>query len=148
MTQFIVPRKKRRRAAKSYRKKSGVFATPAGFSIPSAGGTRASVLAAAAVMMAAAKANASKFSRRIPPATTVEPYSENEAMIVTDGGAAPNAAPFEFGERHPLWGNRNYWYKQPTRAYMNRAALSAAEAAAEIYAAIEADALAKEHGYN
>jgi hypothetical protein len=143
---FHVPRKKRRRP--SYRKKSGVFATPGGVDI-GGGFTRASVMAAAELFAAKARANASNFSTRIPPATTAEPYGEQEAQIVTDGTAAPNAAPFEFGERHPLFGDRAHWYKQQTRAYMNRAARDPGTigAAADIYGTAEAELLSKEYGY-
>jgi hypothetical protein len=143
---FQVPRKRSRR---TYRKKSGVFATPNGFSPMGGGFTRRSVMMAAELFSAAAKANASKFSKRIPAATSAVPYNEEQAMIVTDGVAAPNAAPFEFGERHPLWGNRKYWKKQPTRAYMNRAARNPGviEAAGEIYATAETELLAAEFGY-
>ncbi len=137
--------KKARR--RSYRKKSGVFATPGGFTISAFGGTRESVLEAAAVLMRQAKLNAS-FSRRIPAATMVAGFSENEAMVVTDGTAAPNAAPFEFGERHPVFGNRNVWRKMKTKAYMNRAATGpAVDEAADVYADLETILLAHEYGY-
>jgi hypothetical protein len=138
--------KKARR--RSYRKKSGVFATPVGTSIASFGGTRESVLEAAGVLSRQAKANAASFSRRIPMATYVAGFSENQAMVVTDGAAAPNAAPFEFGERHPVFGNRNVWRKQPLRPYMNRAATGPAlDEAADVYADLEAILLGHEHGY-
>jgi hypothetical protein len=145
-TSFNVPRKRR---ARSYRKKSGVFATPAGFTPLGGGFTRMSVLKAAAIFAAQARTNAAKFSVRIPAATSVLPYNEHQAQVVTDGVAAPNAAPFEFGERHPLWGNRKYWRPQPRRAYMDRAARNpgAFSAAAEIYAETETELLAKEFGY-
>lgn len=145
---FIVPRKKRRRQP-NYRKKSGVVATPSGFNI-SGGGTRESVLAAAEIFAEKARQIAAKFSRRIPAATYVDPYTEQQAQVVTDGVEAPNAAPFEFGERHPLFGDRKHWYKQPTRAYMSRAAQdsSTIDKAADIYGSLEADLLADEFGYN
>lgn len=143
---FYVPRKKR---ARSYRKKSGVFATPAGFTPGGGGFTRMSVMKAAEILAAQARSNASKFSTRIGPATQAIPYNEHQAQVVTDGVKAPNAAPFEFGERHPVYGNRKVWRKQPTRAYMNRAARNpgALDAAANIYADTEAELLAKEFGY-
>jgi hypothetical protein len=154
---FHVPRRKQTRqqrgvtakaAQRRYSKKSGVFATPVGFSVR-AGSTRPSVLKAAEVFLEQARRNAAKFSRRIPAATYVSGYQDQQAMIVTDGDAAPNAAPFEFAERHPLWGDRAHWYKQPRRPYMSRAASSKAtvEKAADIYAAAEALLLAEEHGY-
>lgn len=145
---FQVPRKKRKRSAQSYRKRSGVVATPGGFQI-NGGGTRASVMKAAEIFAAKARANAAKFSRRIPAATYVDPYTEEQAQVVTDGTMAPNAAPFEFGERHPLFGDRKHWYKQPTRAYMSRAAKDSKtiDTAADVYATAEVEMLEQEYGF-
>lgn len=151
--QFVVSRKRKDRVTRGtgsrYRKKSGVFATPAGFAPSGSGATRSSVIEAAKLFLAQARKNAAKFSRRIPAATYVAPYEEQQAQIVTDGVAAPNAAPFEFGERHPLFGDRHHWYRQPRRSYMSRAATNkkTIDQAAEIYAQIERDLLAEEHGY-
>jgi hypothetical protein len=136
-------------------KKSGVFATPSGFASGSGGGTRDSVLKAAAVFLAQAKKNASRITKTRGPATRivantfVSGTGEQAAEVVTDGNAAPNAAPFEFGERHPLFGNRRHWYPQPRRSYMSNAASSSKvkEKAAEAYAEAERDLLAKEYGY-
>lgn len=137
------------RRSRSYRKKSGVFATPAGFATKT-GGARESVIRAAEIYADQAKRNAARYSRRIPAATHVEGSAEQVAYVVTDGNAAPNAAPFEFGERHPLFGNRGHWYKQPTRAYMSNAANSKTTqaAAAEAYATAEVQLLAAEYGYD
>ncbi len=138
----------KKRTNKSYRKKSGVFATPGGFSVGGFSGTRESVIEAAGVLAREAKANAARFSKRIPAATYVDGVSESQAQIITDGGAAPNAAPFEFGERHPLFGDRDHWYKQPTRPYMNQAATGpAVDEAADVYGDLEATLLAQEFGY-
>lgn len=148
MTNFYVPRKKRRQP--SYiKRRSGVTATPEGFSITGSGGTRESVMKAAEIFAARARVNAAKFSARIPLATFVEGVDGDHAQVVTDGVLAPNAAPFEFGERHPLFGNRQHWYKQPTRAYMSNAATNNAtiDAAADAYGNSEAELLAKEYGY-
>lgn len=133
----------------SYRKKSGVYASPVSFS-PGAGGTRQSVMDAAEVFADVARANAARFSIRIPAATAVVALNEQAAMVVTDGDAAPNAAPFEFGERHPLFGNRSSWYQQPRRAYMSSAANNpvAVEAASDVYGDREAALLAAQYGYD
>lgn len=138
------------RRSRSYRKKSGVYAVPSSFTPSGAGGTRKSVLAAAELYAEQARKNAAKFSTRIPAATGVEPWAEEAAAVVTNGNAAPNAAPFEFGERHPLYGNRKHWYKQPTRAFMNRAAMNpgVAEAAANVYGEMEIAMLAEEFGWD
>jgi hypothetical protein len=146
---FYVPRKRRRRSY-SYRKKSGVYATPGSWFASGAGSTRESVLAAAEIFAAKARANAAKFSKRIPAATAVVPWKDDTATVTTDGDAAPNAAPFEFGERHPLYGNRKFWFPQPRRSYMSNAANSAStvNAAAEVYAAKEVELLAAEYGFD
>lgn len=89
---------------------------------------------------------AATFSSRIPAATGVYLTSEDSAIVATNGSEAPNAAPFEYGERHPLFGDREHWYKQPVRPYMDEAANRGAEAAMNAYAKL-ADALAKEHRY-
>lgn len=140
-----------RRRKPSYRKKSGVFGTPGGFSLPSGGETRESVLAAAEVVCEAVRAKAARFSTRIPAATDVHPYQENAAIISTDGQKAPNAAPFEFGERHPSntpnnYGN-NVWCKGTRRAYMTNGAKAGTAAAAEVYGEREIELLATEYGY-
>lgn len=80
-----------------------------------------------------AKVNAS-FSRRIPAATSVrgaDKPGDEYVEVFTDGNLAPNAAPFEYAEYHPLWGNRKYEYRQPHRAYMSDALIQRANAAAE-----------------
>lgn len=154
---FQVPRNKSRkdRATRGgngsrYRKKSGVYAIPVGFAPKMSGGTRDSVLRAAGIVLERVRLNAAKFSKRIPAATNIESRAEQEAMIVTDGNEAPNGAPFEFGERHPLFGDRELWYKQPRRSYMSNAARHAPTVAkaAEEYGKVETDLLADEYGYN
>ncbi len=150
MTSFQVSKPRRRRGSKRGYKKSGVFATAAGQTFGGTGGSRRSILAAAKVFADQAKKNASRFSTRIPPATGVEGYGEQEAMVVTDGAAAPNAAPFEFGLRHPLnYPGQTGWGKQPTRAYMSNAARNqgALQRAADIYGDAEAELLAEEFGF-
>lgn len=148
---FVVPKKRKRQAGNGskYRKKSGAYATPTGFAPSGSGDVRESVLKAAEVFLVQARKNAMRFSTRIAPATHVTGLGEHQAMLVTDGTAAPNAAPFEFGERHPLYGNRRHWYKQRTRAYMSRAASNktAISKAADIYAEAEKTLLAEEYGY-
>lgn len=105
------------------------------------------LLAAAAVIAEQARKNAS-FSTRIPAATGVATGdSADEAVVVTDGDAAPNALQFELGERHPLWGT---WVtgkgRQPKKPYMAKAAKTASGKALEVYAE-QVDELAAEHGY-
>ena len=90
-----------------------------------------------------------RLSQRIPAATYVAPFDEQQAVVFTDGVLAPNAAPFEFGERHPLFGNERSWWPQPLRPYMNRAASNkrTVQAASEAYGAREAELLAIEFSF-
>ncbi len=83
----------------------------------------------------AARAISAGFSRRIPAATGVFGDVAGVA-VVTDGAVAPNAAPFEFAERHPLFGDREHWYPQPHRPYMDEAAVAAYGAGLNEYAKI------------
>lgn len=93
----------------------------------------------------AARGIAAGFSRRIPVATGV--YGDSYGVaVVTDAVIAPNGAPFEFAERHPLFGDRDYWYAQPRRPYMTEGAAVAAGAALEEYARI-LDPMTERAGY-
>lgn len=65
----------------------------------------------------AAREISATFSKRIPLATQV--IEDRIGIAVqTDGREAPNAAPFEYAKNHPLFGDREHWYKQPFRPYM------------------------------
>ncbi len=97
---------------------------------------------AAEIIARKAKMNSVKFSRRIPANTHVRVSLEGVA-VVTDGNRAPNAAPFETAERHPLWaavGSTRYekkpedWRKQPYRPYMLEAGYSELDKAALAFA--------------
>lgn len=101
----------------------------------------------AEIVAAAARTNASKFSQRIPAATKATPTGPSSVAVITDGSAAPNAAPFEFGKRHPLFGDTNHWYKQPTRAYMNRAFKATVAEVVDVYGKA-ADAMTEAAGYH
>lgn len=68
----------------------------------------------------AARSNAAAFSKRIPGATKVREYRAY-TEVVTLGNEAPNAAPFEAGEEHPLFGDRKHEYRQPHRPFMQAA---------------------------
>lgn len=98
------------------------------------------------VIARAARDIASTFSRRIPAATKVVQAGDNRFLVITDGQAAPNAAPFEYAERHPLFGDEDLWYKQPKRPYMVEAAEATADQAMNKYATY-LDKLARRHGY-
>lgn len=99
---------------------------------------------------------ASAFSRRIGPATKVQ-GGVSGVYIQTNGRLAPNAAPFEFGERHPLFGltgrpggrgpkGSGHWYRQPKRPYMEEGARRKLDEASVEYARVIDDWAAK-RGY-
>jgi hypothetical protein len=94
---------------------------------------------AAAIIARRAKVISSAFSSRIPASTHVT-VSNGVVAVVTDGATAPNAAPFEGAELHPLWahiGSYRYehwhWGKQPYRPYMLTAAVQSLDDAAQAY---------------
>jgi hypothetical protein len=95
--------------------------------------------AAAKVFERYAKSISSGFSRRIPAATSVDAGVQG-VRVVTDGIAAPNAIPFETGEKHPnraAVGSYRYehdrWFHQPYRPYMLAAAQAGADEAMDAY---------------
>lgn len=101
------------------------------------------LVAAGQVIADQAKANASKFSSRIGPATSVMGGDgPNEIVVITDGTKAPNGDPNEFGKRHPLnypnqrgagaWGPRDK--KAMKRPYMAQAMRSKIDEALDVYA--------------
>jgi hypothetical protein len=99
----------------------------------------AALVRAASIIARRAKEISSAFSRRIPASTHVT-VSNGMVAVVTDGKTAPNAAPFEAAELHPLWarvGSYRYehmpWGKQPLRAYMMTAATQKLDDAAQAY---------------
>lgn len=76
---------------------------------------------------------ASSFSTRIPPATRVVSDKQGVA-VVTSAAEAPNAPPFEYAKNHPLFGDREHWYRQPFRPYMAEARDATLDQVAEIVA--------------
>lgn len=150
------PKRKYRARKLKYYKKSGVYATPVGFTTGDGGAaTRRSVLLAAEMFAVTARALGSSLCRstRIPPATAVVPVGEQVANVETDGESAPNAAPFEFGENHPVYGRPTVsrdkwtWRKQPKRPYLDITALDPITntIAGDIYADAETALLAEEY---
>lgn len=95
---------------------------------------------AAEVIAAEARRNAAAFSKHIPAATGVGGgISAAGVYVRTSGRKARMAAPNEFGERHPLFGNYRHFYPTPHRPYMETAADTALDRAAEAYAEIVDD---------
>ena len=93
---------------------------------------------AAEVIAVRARAISATFSKRIPASIKITGGTTGVYIIAggPDGKEAPNAYPFEYGVRHPLFGNRNHWYAQPKRPFLEEAAVQAADAAAEAFAAV------------
>lgn len=100
---------------------------------------------------------AAGFSRRIGPATRVMGGVDG-VYVQTNGRQAPNAAPFEFALRHPLWGmtgkpggrgpvGKGYWREQPHRPYMEAAARNKIDEAARAYSRV-IDDWAQERGFH
>jgi hypothetical protein len=97
--------------------------------------------AAAEIVATQAREISSKFSRRIPLSVRVKTYGNvNETTYVEAGGPeAPQAYPFDPvtpPSRHPLLGDREHWYDQPYRPFLEEAAEMAADKAAEEFAKV------------
>lgn len=98
--------------------------------------------AAAEVIAAVARAKATAIpSKRIPPSIRI--MGGTSGVWITAGGPggqeAPNAYPFEYGVRHPLFGNTKHWYAQPHKPFLEEAADEAADKAAEEFAEVLID---------
>lgn len=94
---------------------------------------------AAEIISAEAKRVSAMRSVRIPASTHVG-VNNGMVAVITDGATAPNAAPFEAAELHPLWahvGSYRYvhfkWGRQPFFPYMMIAAENKIAEAAEAY---------------
>lgn len=86
---------------------------------------------------------ASMFSKKIPPSVRVSQGDNTSAVVFTD---APNARPIELGLRHPLFGNRDYWYPSKHVKFMEEGADASAGKAADAIAKV-IDDWAEELGY-
>lgn len=101
---------------------------------------------AAEIIANQAKANAARFSKRIPLSFRISVRSGN-ATISAGGEAAPNAIMFETpGARHPLFGDREYWYTQPYRPFMEEAAEEKADEAMQSFADDMIEQMLNENG--
>jgi hypothetical protein len=121
-----------------------------------------SLKTAAKVIADTAKVISGRFSRKIPAAMKVYLGPGSDVCFIAAGsptgrwGWTPvNAWMFEeMGSRHPLfahgpkrtdgWLN---WYGMPYRPFMEEAAETSAQAAAEVYGDLETVRLAKLYGY-
>jgi len=90
-----------------------------------------------------ARSNASSWSSSIPPNIRTEQVSEKQVNIVSDAGPA---YPAETRSRHPLFGNRDFWYGPPGRPFLGPAADERAGAALAKYAD-KVDRMCREAGF-
>lgn len=74
-------------------------------------------------------------STRIPKSIKVT-STGRAVFIVADGNIAPNAYPFEKGSSHPLFGDREHWYKMKKQPFLEEAADATASKAVEAFAEV------------
>ena len=98
--------------------------------------------AAAEVIAAEARQLAAAWSVQVPARISVR-VSGKVATITAD---APNARPAELRLRHPLFGNRGWWYGPPGEPFLGPAADSKADAAMAQYAK-KIDKMARKAGF-
>jgi len=60
----------------------------------------------------------------------VRPAGADLVFVVA---TAPNADPIENGKRHPLFGNREYWYPMKKIPFMEQGVKLSIDDAAEVY---------------
>ena len=99
---------------------------------------------AATIIAEAAKADAGEYpSVQIPESIHIGQGSATSATVYAN---SPNARPIALGQRHPLFGNRNYWYPMRQRRFLENGAVAAGEAAAEALAKV-IDDWARQDGF-
>jgi hypothetical protein len=92
------------------------------------------VYEAAVIIADAAKGDAAGYpSVQIPESIHVGQGAANTATIYAD---SPNARPIALGLRHPLFGNRNYWYPMKQRRFLENGAIEALDDAAAVFAQV------------
>jgi hypothetical protein len=99
--------------------------------------------AAAGIIADAARSLAASWSQKIPPSISLEVAGK----VATISADAPDARPAELRLRHPLFGNREYWYGPPGAPFLAPAADAKAGAAMARYAK-KIDGWARKAGFN
>jgi len=97
---------------------------------------------AADVIATGARAMSGTWSRTIPGSIGVR----MDGMTAIIAAGAPVARPAEYRLRHPLFGNRDFWYGPPGQPFLSPAAIAGMDAAMAKYA-VKLDRLAAEAGY-
>lgn len=72
----------------------------------------------------AAQQNA-RWSKRIPPAIATS-VTTKAVAVVARRARAPHVGIFEYGGRHPVFGNRDVWVEQKPRPYLRPAVAAVA----------------------
>jgi hypothetical protein len=85
------------------------------------------------------------FSSRIPGSIKVT-GGRSGVSIAAGSAKAPHAEAFELGKKHPLFGNRGYWYPTAHIPFLEDAADEGADGAAVIVARV-VDDWAREYGF-
>lgn len=86
---------------------------------------------------------ASAWSSSVPASIRTEQVSEKQVNVVAD---APAAYPAETRARHPLFGDREWWYGPPGEPFLAPAADAAADPAMRRYAQ-KIDRMARKAGF-
>jgi len=109
---------------------------------------------AANVIAASARARSGAWSRRVPLSVKVSVSADGESATITAGGAeAPQAATFELGLSHPVYGRPTMtrkewtWVKQIARPFLSAAAEAQATKAADVWGNGVITAWAKKNGF-
>ncbi len=109
---------------------------------------------AADIVAARARAISARWSRRIPLSVKVSVSPDGKSATITAGGSeAPQAATFELGLSHPVYGRPDRtrkewtWVRQVARPFLAEAAESAATKAADAFGDAALTAWARNRGY-
>jgi hypothetical protein len=109
---------------------------------------------AAEIVAADARGISGRWSRRVPLSVKISVSPDGKSATITAGGAAaPQAATFELGLSHPVFGRPDRlrgewtWVKQIARPFLATAAEARATKAAEVWGDGVITAWAKNHGF-
>ncbi len=125
-----------------------------GISVGSLGAGGRPLRDAADIVAADARTSAARWSRRVPLSIKVSVSGDGKSATITAGGpGAPQAATFELGLSHPVYGRPTMtrkewtWVKQIARPYLAAAAERQATKAADVWGNGVITGWAKNHGF-